>query len=51
VKKKTNRHKTKAPSEKLPYEKFEEESKAVAQKNLDNWRKSLVESKARRLEL
>jgi hypothetical protein len=37
------------PLEKLPYKKSKEESKAVAQKDLDNWRKSLVESKARRL--
>ena len=51
VKKKACHRKTKPPPEKLPYEKSEEESKAVAQKDLDNWWKSLVESKARRLEL
>jgi NAD-specific glutamate dehydrogenase len=51
VKKKASRHKTKPPPKKLPYEKFEEESIVVAQKDLDNWWKSLEESKARRLEL
>jgi 1,2-phenylacetyl-CoA epoxidase catalytic subunit len=51
VKKKVSHHKTKPPPEKLPYEKSEEESKAAAQKNLDNWWKSFTESKTRRLEL
>jgi hypothetical protein len=51
VKKKASHHKTKPPPKKLPYEKSEEESIVVAQKDLDNWWKSLEESKARRLEL
>jgi hypothetical protein len=51
VKKKASRHKTKPPPKKLPYEKSEEESIVVAQKDLDNWWKRLEESKARRLEL
>jgi hypothetical protein len=36
MKKKASCRKTKAPLEKLPYEKSKEESKAVAQKDLDN---------------
>jgi hypothetical protein len=36
MKKKASCRKTKPPPEKLPYEKSEEESKAVAQKDLDN---------------
>jgi hypothetical protein len=51
VKKKANRCKTKPPTEKLPYEQSEEESKAAAQKDLDNWNQRLAESRARRLEL
>jgi len=51
MKKKASHHKTKPLLEKLPYEKSKEESKVAAQKDLDNWRKSLEESKARRLEL
>jgi len=39
------------PPEKLSYEKSKEESKASVEKDLDNWWKSLVDSKARRLEL
>jgi hypothetical protein len=50
LKKKASRRKTKS-SEELPYEKFEEESKAAAQKDLDNWRQSLAESRAKRKEL
>jgi hypothetical protein len=41
----------KRPLEKLPYEKFEEELKATTQKDLDNWKKGLAESRARREEL
>ena len=48
--KKASHHKTKSP-EKLPYEKSEEESKAVAQKDLDNWRQSVAESIAKKKEL
>ena len=51
MKKKASHRKTKPPPEKLPYEKSEEESKAAAQKDLDNWKQSLAESRARRLEL
>jgi hypothetical protein len=36
MKKKASCRKTKPPPEKLPYEKSEEESKVVAQKDLDN---------------
>jgi hypothetical protein len=36
VKKKASRGRKKASTEKLPYEKSEEESKAAAQKDLDN---------------
>jgi hypothetical protein len=36
VKKKANHRKTMPPSEKMPYEKYEEESKAATQKDLDN---------------
>jgi hypothetical protein len=51
VKKKASRGRKKASLEKLLYEKSEEESKAVAQKALDNWKKCLAESRARREEL
>jgi hypothetical protein len=51
VKKKASHRKTKPPPEKLPYEQSEEESKAVAQKNLDYWHQRLIESRARRVEL
>jgi hypothetical protein len=37
MKKKASHRKTKPPLEKLPYEMSEEESKAAAQKYLDNW--------------
>jgi hypothetical protein len=36
LKKKASYHKTKPPPEKLSYEKSKEESKAVAQKDMDN---------------
>jgi hypothetical protein len=42
VKKKASRRKTKPPPEKLPYERFEEELKVVAQKDLVNWKQGLA---------
>ena len=50
LKKKASRCKTKS-LEKLPYEKSEEESKAAAQKDLDNWWQSVAESIAKKKEL
>jgi hypothetical protein len=50
LKKKASHRKTKSPEE-LSYEKSKEESKAAAQKYLDNWRQSLAESRAKRKEL
>ena len=50
LKKKASHCKTKSP-EKLPYEKSKEESKAVAQKYLDNLWQSVAESIAKKKEL
>jgi len=51
VKKKASHRKTKPPPEKLPNKKSEEESKAVAQKDLDNLWQSVAESIAKKKEL
>jgi hypothetical protein len=48
AKKKASHGRKKASPEKLPYEKSEEELKATAQKYLDNWKKGLAESRARK---
>jgi len=44
LKKKASHCKTKS-LEKLPYKKSKEESKAAPQKDLDNWKQSLAESR------
>jgi hypothetical protein len=51
AKKKASRGRKKASPEKLPYELSEEESKAVAQKDLDNFWKGCAEARKRREEL
>jgi hypothetical protein len=51
AKKKASRGRKKASSEKLPYKKFEEESKAVAQKQYDDLKARCAEERAQKRKL